>query len=326
MDEFMTIKEQIIEKIKEYNSIVIFRHLRPDGDAIGSSLGLKALLCESFPEKQIYTSSEDCSKYLEFLGPDDTVSDELIKESLVIVVDTGDAKRISDQRFLTGKEIIKIDHHLTKEDYGTINYVRPNQASCCDIIIDLAMSFPDVLKMNDSAASFLFTGMVTDSGRFKYESSGKECHFHASYVLNWNVDMDKIFANLYVEEKDAFKLKKYVYNNYKITKDGVAYIYFRRGSDRRLKTSSENLSACVNMLDSIKGSMIWLLFNENNENIRVRLRSRYIPLTALAEKYHGGGHTNACGATVYSRKEMKALINDANDLLKAFKAEHEDLF
>ena len=93
---------------------------------------------------------------------------------------------------------------------------------------------------------------------------------------------------------------------------------------KKFHLSNEDASACVSCMDSIKGSLIWIAFIEgDNGEIRVRLRSRYVTISELAERYHGGGHACAAGATVYSKKEAKALLKEADALLKEYKANNE---
>jgi phosphoesterase RecJ-like protein len=86
----------------------------------------------------------------------------------------------------------------------------------------------------------------------------------------------------------------------------------------------ESASSCVSYMDSIRGSLIWIAFIENDDgSYRVRLRSRFLPVNEIAERYHGGGHACACGATVYSKKELHALLSEADKLLGEYKATNE---
>ena len=127
--------QQILDKIKQYDTIIISRHVRPDGDAIGSSRGLAAMLRLSFPEKKIYVQSEDASAYLSFLGPDDEpLPDSVYAEALLIVTDTATLERISNNRYSLAKEIIKIDHHLNRDPYGSIHWVEDLRSSTCEMI------------------------------------------------------------------------------------------------------------------------------------------------------------------------------------------------
>ena len=105
---------------------------------------------------------------------------------------------------------------------------------------------------------------------------------------------------------------------------GVAYLYVDRAMQKKFALTSEEASASVSLMEKIRGSIIWLAFIDNPDgSIRVRLRSRFVTVSELAEKYHGGGHACASGATVYSKKEMRSLLADANALIKEYKANNE---
>ncbi|MFA5749505.1 MAG: bifunctional oligoribonuclease/PAP phosphatase NrnA [Bacilli bacterium] len=322
------IKTQIFNKIKEYEHIIILRHQRPDGDCIGSALGLKALLRESFPKKKIYSIADDWSEYLSFLGNDDAeVSIEIYKKSLIIVLDTATKNRISNNNYSFGKELIKIDHHINVEPYGDINYVREDMPATAAMILDFYDSFRDELKMNYTAAVCLFTGVVTDTGRFKYSSVNSNTMKLAGEMLDYGIDIEKIYARLYLRDESSFKLKGYIYNKFNSTENGVAYMFFSRRIQKRFGVSASEASALVNSLDSIKNKLMWIIFVEQEDKtIRVRLRSRFVRVVEIAQKYNGGGHAQASGATVNNKKELKALLKEADQTLKAFKEEHQDLF
>ena len=114
--------KQILDKIKEYDSIMIFRHFRPDGDCKGATMGLRDILRLSFPEKKIYLINDDHSDFLEFMGQEDPeVADEIYEKSLAIVLDTATIDRIHNKKFALCKELIKIDHHIEKVPYGDIS-------------------------------------------------------------------------------------------------------------------------------------------------------------------------------------------------------------
>lgn len=324
----MEIKTQILNKIKEYDRIVITRHIRPDGDCIGASMGLRSIIKCSFPNKEVYSVGEDTSEYTSFISTEDENREEIYKDSLVIVVDTATFDRISNKKeYLSqAKEIIKIDHHIPVDDYGTVNLVRTDLPACCSIIADLLYSF-DELKIDDYGASCLFFGIVTDTGRFRYRGVGPELLTLTAKLLEHNVDMENIYAHLYTKDKSVLKLQGYVYDNFKTTESGVNYIYFSLKTQKKYKVTTEEASSLVNTLDCIKGGMIWMIFVEQpTKEIRVRLRSRFVAINELANKYHGGGHQQACGATVYSKKEMKALVDDADKVLKEYKNSHPEAF
>ncbi len=185
------IKEQILQKIKEYDRIMIFRHVRNDGDCVGASKGLKRILQLSFPEKEIYLIDADRSEYLAFMGPEDEpVPEEMYKEALGIVVDTASEARISNKNYKLCKELIKIDHHIPLENYGDLIWVEEDRAAACEMIADFYATFKDELKIDSEAATYIYTGLVTDSGRFKYEGVTGDTMRCAALLLDVGVDTE----------------------------------------------------------------------------------------------------------------------------------------
>ena len=322
------VKLQILQKIKEYDRIMIFRHIRNDGDCVGSTKGLKRIIQLTWPEKEVYIIDRETAKYLEFMGPeDDEVADELYMDALGIVVDTASEARISNKKYTLCKELIKIDHHIPLENYGDIMWVEEERSSACEMIVDFYATFRDELKIDSEAATYLYTGMVTDSGRFKYDGVSGETMRNAGLLLDIGVNTELLYARLYLEAYEYLKFKAHIYQRMQITENGVAYIYIDKAMQEEFGLSLEQASACVGNLDSIRGCICWIVFVENGDaegSIRVRLRSRFVHINPVAEKYRGGGHACASGATVYNRDEVEALLQDADALVKEYKNTHED--
>lgn len=322
------IKEQILQKIREYDRIMIFRHVRNDGDCVGATKGLKRILQLSFPEKEIYLIDKETAEYLAFLGPEDEeVADEIYESALGIVVDTASEARISNKKYKLCKEVIKIDHHIPLESYGCMQWVEEARSSACEMIVDFYATFRDTLKIDSQAATYLYTGMVTDSGRFKYDGVSGETMRNAGLLLDVGVDTEKLYARLYLEAFEYLKFKAHIYQKMQITENGIAYIYVDKAMQEQFGLSLEQASACVGTLDSIRGSICWIVFVENGDaegSIRVRLRSRFVHINSIAEKYRGGGHACASGATLYGEEEIEALLRDADALVKEYKETHED--
>ena len=321
------VMEAILEKIKAYDRILIFRHFRPDGDATGSTKGLQAILKLTFPEKEIYLQNDDFSAYMSFLGPEDApLEDALYADALGIVLDTGTAQRISNQRYKLCKELIKIDHHIPLENYGNLQWVEEERSSCCEMIVAFYDTFRDTLKINSQAATYLYTGMVTDSGRFRYDGVNGNTMRCAAVLLDVGVDTESLYSRLYLEAFEYLKFKAHIYQRMQVTENGVAYIYIDKAMQEEFGLSLEQASACVGTLDSIRGCIAWMVFIENGDaqgSIRVRLRSRFVHINGIAEKYNGGGHACASGATVYSLDEVNALLADTDALVKDYKETHE---
>ncbi len=321
------IKEAILAKIKEYDRIMLFRHVRNDGDCVGATKGMKRILQLTWPEKEIYIIDADTAKYLEFMGPEDQeVADDIYKSALGIVLDTASEARISNKKYKLCQELIKIDHHIPLENYGDLNWVEEERSSCCEMVVDFYNTFRDQLKIDTEAATALYTGMVTDSGRFKYSGVTGDTLRNAATLLDVGVDTDTLFARLYLEAYEYLKFKAHIYNRMQITPNGVAYIYIDKAMQEEFGLSLEQASACIGNLDSIRGCISWLAFIESGDeqgSIRVRLRSRFVHINSIAEQYRGGGHACASGATVYGQEEVQALLADIDALVKEYKETHE---
>lgn len=317
--------QSIFDAIKAHEKIAIFRHKRPDGDAVGSTKGLCEILRLTYPEKDVRVLNCDYSDYVSFLGDEDhDAEDSFYSEALGIVIDTGTQERISNPKYKDCKKLVKIDHHINIEPYGDLCWVEEERSSASEMIAAFYNCFSDELKINTYAATCIYTGMVTDSGRFRFRSVSGETMRLAGLLLEQGVDTDVLYARLYMKDFHVFKFQSYVYKKMKITQNGVAYLYVDSAMQKKFSLTSEEASACVSYMDSIKGSLIWLAFIENKDkSIRVRLRSRFVTVNQIAERYHGGGHACACGATVYSKKEMKALIQEADIALKDYKETNE---
>ncbi len=323
----LKIMKVILQKIKEYNRIMLFRHVRNDGDCVGSTKGFKEIIKLTWPEKEVYIIDEDTAKYLEFMGPEDEpVPDEMYADALGIVLDTASESRISNKKYSLCKELIKIDHHIPLEDYGDIMWVEEERSSACEMVVKFYDTFRDELKINSQAATHLYTGMVTDSGRFKYSDVTGDTLRCAALLLDVGVDTDTLFARLYLEAFEYLKFKAHIYEKMQITENGVAYIIVDRAMQEQFNLSLEQASAVIGNLDSIRGCICWIAFIEQGDEqktYRVRLRSRFVHINSVAENYRGGGHACASGATVYGMDEVNALLYDADTHIKEYKETHE---
>lgn len=324
----LEIKQKILQKIKDYDRIFLFRHVRNDGDCVGATKGMKELLRATWPEKEIYLIDTETAAYLEFMGPEDEPVDEaLYADALGIVLDTASEARISNKNYALCKELIKIDHHIPLENYGCLQWVEEERPSCCEMVVDFYETFRDELVLNSAAATHLYTGMVTDTGRFKYSGVGGDTMRAAGTLLDVGVDTDTLYARLYLEAYEYLKFKAYIYEHMQVTPNGVAYLFVDKAMQEKFNLTLEQASACVGTMDSIRGCISWAVFIENGDaegSIRVRLRSRFVHINSIAEKYRGGGHACASGATVYSQEEMQALLQETDALVKEYKETHED--
>ncbi|MFA6842782.1 MAG: bifunctional oligoribonuclease/PAP phosphatase NrnA [Bacilli bacterium] len=323
-DKYRNIKVDIYTEIKAHDTIVIYRHRRPDGDAIGTTLGLRDILRQSFPDKKIYSVGDGIPEYLQFVGEEDQIDVKSLKGFLAIVVDTANLDRAVVPGIENAHKIIKIDHHIPVEQFGDINYVRENYASCSLMIMDFARSFSD-LVVNAVASRYLYIATITDTGRFKYAGVDSYAFVLASEMVKKDFDIEKIYASLDSKSRELYMFKGYIIKNTKFSENGVAYMHITKKIIKKFNISVTDASGFINIMDSVAGSPIWILFIDNNDEIRVRLRSRMIAIDSLANAYNGGGHANACGATLYDKKDIAKLVGDADKLLASYKEKNPEL-
>lgn len=307
--------ERVIEEINKYNRIIIHRHGRPDGDALGSQIGLQEIIKENFPSKKVYVVGDMTERY-SFMGEMDIIPNSFYSDALVFVLDCSEQFLISDERYKDAEKIIKIDHHILRESFGDIDIVDDSYESCCGLIANLALE--NNLKINQKAATALYTGMVTDSGRFRYDSTTSNTFNIAAKLLESNVDITEIYNNLYNEELEMVLLRAKFVSKIKLTDKNVAYIMTTKEELAELNADIFSVSrSMVNTMAGIKGIDIWVNFTEDpSSNVIVEIRSSKYNINPIAVKFGGGGHAKASGATISSFEEAYELLDCLDELVK----------
>lgn len=313
------IKKQILEMIEKYNIVIIHHHVNPDPDCVGSQLGLKYIIKESYPEKSVYAVGENTDRTV-FMGDLDKVNDNLYNDALVIIVDVGDKRRVSDERFLNGKELIKIDHHPLTEEFCTLEWVDTNFASCTEMIIDFYIQNKSKLTMTEEAAKVLYAGILTDTGRFYFNSVTERTFRYGAEVYKYGFNKQELYAKLYYKSIDEMKFTGFLMNNFDYTENGLGYMKIDQKILNDFKIKPEFASGMVNTLANIKEITMWMFFTEDRElgKIRTSFRSRGPIVNKLAAKYGGGGHIFASGALVENWDIVDKIITDADILCQEF--------
>lgn len=306
---------QALEAIKKYDWIIIHRHSRPDGDAIGSQVGLKHLLKLNFPEKEIYAVGDDV-RFLSFIDGAvmDDVEDDLFENALSIILDCGSSSLISDDRYKSAAMTVRFDHHLFCEKIADIDVVDSTYESCCGLIT--AFADETGLKLDSLSAKALYTGLVTDSGRFRYDSTTARTHRLAAILLDYGFDTNDIYRNLYSDTYENKKNKAAFTLKIKFTEKNVAYIYNTAEDVENSGMDAFTISrAMVATMADIKNVDIWVNFTESEQGVLCELRSSIYNINPIAVKYGGGGHAKASGATVPDKQTAMLMLCDLDELM-----------
>ncbi len=306
--------EKILEAIKEFDTIIIHRHNNPDGDALGSQIGMREIIKENFPTKTVYAVGDGSKRYGFMEGSAmDEIDDSVYENALAIVLDTSASALISDDRYKKAKRTVRIDHHIFCEEICNIEVTDTSYESCCGLVTEFAIE--SGLRLSKLAAKSLYTGMVTDSGRFRYDSTNANTFRLASHLMKAEFDTNEIYGQLYADEFSFIRLRAQFVLKIQFTDKNVAYIYTTKEEAETYEADTFTISrAMVGTMGDIKGVNVWVNFTETENGVLAELRSNKYNINPIAVKYGGGGHAKASGATLKNRDEAMQMLNDLNEL------------
>lgn len=304
------------DAIKKYDVIIIHRHSNPDGDAMGSQIGLKRVLQVNFPDKKIYAVGDDARRFSFMDGSKmDTVDDAAYKGALAIVLDTSAKSLISDERYALAETVLRIDHHIFVEDIADIDIDDTSFESCCGLVAYLVREWG--LEVDSYAAKALFTGMVTDSGRFYYDSVTPRTFELASFLLSKGFNPGEIYANLYADTYENVKKRAQFVLSIQFTKNNVAYSYSDKTRVEALGMEAQAVSrGYVNTMGDLKGVDAWVNFTECEQGVLCEIRSKNLNINQIAVAHGGGGHLKASGATLKDKQEALQVLDELDDLVE----------
>ncbi len=310
--------EQILSLISKYQRIIIHRHKNPDGDAIGSQVGLKHLILANFSEKEVFCVGDSPKRYsfIEDSDPDE-IPDSTYDGALAIILDLSAPELVSDERYRLAEACARIDHHNFIAPIAETEVVNTSYESCCGLIAELAIEAG--WKLPSVAAHALYTGMVTDSGRFRYDSTTADTHRRAAFLMQNGLDTVSIYSSLYSDELKSIQLRASFTMKINALPCGVAYIYTTLDEFKATGESAFTVSrGMVGTMSDLRGIDIWANFTETDDGVLCELRSSRYNINPIATKYGGGGHNKASGATLKSREEAMQMLED----LKALTSEN----
>ena len=316
--------EELFEIIKKHDIITIFGHLNPDGDCFGSQISLRDTLRLRFPEKKIYAIGSGVRRFKPLIGEMDIVDDDVIKESLAILVDGNDIPRMEDKRCATAKAWIKFDHHV---DVGSFtqgpSVVREDANSCCEIIADFIVE--QNLDINDRIANALYLGILTDTGRFQFIQDFPKTFRQAAWLCENGADPKKINSILNMTNEMSMSFKGFVFSNYRKTEQGVIYLTLKYKDIVRFNLTPSKAGSMVNLISNVEGYPIWAFFCEEEDGKNhAEFRSNGPAVQPIASKYGGGGHMQAAGVTLPDSKPetIQKVVDDLNETVLAFQKEN----
>ncbi|AXQ78995.1 bifunctional oligoribonuclease/PAP phosphatase NrnA [Streptococcus chenjunshii] len=310
----MTTFKHILAKIEEYDTIIIHRHMKPDPDALGSQLGLKAIIKTNFPEKKVLAPGYD-EPTLTWLGHMDNIDSKDYLNALVIVTDTANRPRIDGSDYMRGQFLIKIDHHPNDDVYGDLVHVDTAASSSSEIIADFAITLQ--LKLSDEAARLLYAGIIGDTGRFLYPATSSKTFAIASELRNYHFDFAAVARQMDSFSLKIAKLQAYTLDNLEINENGAARLILTQDLMKKFNITDPETSAIVATPGKIDCVEVWAIFVEQPDgHYRVRLRSKSHSINDIAKRHAGGGHPLASGANSYSLKENEDIYQEIKDLLK----------
>ena len=311
---------KILNKIVDYNSIVIARHIGADSDALGSQFGLKQLINELYPDKKVYAVGTIASKF-RFMGSTDKIDGVDFSKSLLIVLDVPDLKRIEGiydvEKF---DYIIKIDHHPVVDVYADIELIDNTASSASQIVLDMIFNLE--LELSSEVASKLYLGIVSDTDRFLHDcTTYKTLELVSKLVKTTNINLTSLYESYYMRPLSEVRFQGYIYENMIVSPNGLGYIKI---SDKVMKEFGVDAASAGNMINNLKyvnEIIVWVFLSEDVKSniIRANIRSRGPFINEVAIKHGGGGHKYASGVRLNSWEDADKLISDLDNLVMDYK-------
>ena len=306
--------EKILELIEKYPRIIIHRHKNPDGDALGCQIGLKHMLRDTYPDKEIFVVGDMTPRYA-FMAdaPMDEIPDEAYEGALAMVLDTSAKSLICDERYATATATARMDHHIFVEKICDEEVTDTSFESCCGLVTALAIE--GNFTVSPVAAKALYTGMITDSGRFRYDSTSSQTFRMAAFLMERRFETGDIDRTLYADELFFIQLRAKITLKIQTTPHRVAYVYNTADEVAEYGADTFTISrGMVNVMSEIRGIDTWVNFTETEGGVLCEIRSNKYNINPIAVKYGGGGHQKASGCTLKDQSEAMSLLADLNAL------------
>ncbi len=309
---------KILSAIKRYDRIVIFRHIMPDYDAMGTQMGLYTWIKDNFENKEVHFVGDNHVTFTPRIFPEtERLTDTFFeKPFLAIIVDVGNKSRIADPRFKKAKYKIRLDHHPEEEKLGNASVVDTSMAAASELVCNMLLSFNGNYVMSTEAARYFYIALVGDSGRFMYSSTTPHTFAIAESLISTGFNLSKVYQQMYLKKIDDLKVTAYILNHFEVSEHGIAYYILPKGVQDSLNITTERGKENVNLFANIDGINAWCSFTEDVKDhcYRVSIRSKEKAINGVAQQFEGGGHAQASGAKVKSLEEIPLIIKALDDL------------
>ncbi len=292
--------EEIFEKIKNAETIVILTHENPDGDAVGSSLALYNGL-KFFGKNKVDVIIPECPKTFLFLPGADEIKKESDIENydLAIAIDCSNIEMLNggDRYFENADNTVVIDHHSTNTMYGDLNFVNPDAPACAEVMIVALEKFE--MEIDKRIGTCLLVGIITDTGGFKYQGVTAETFEFVAELLNKGVNVSDTYRKvLQVKTKSAYELGRIANNRLEFLEDGkIAFTYLTLEDYENYNASYGDHEGIVDFGRDVEGVEVSIFIREiKGKGLKVSLRSNEkVDVDDIALLYGGGGHPKAAG-------------------------------
>ena len=309
----------LINKIKEYDTIVIARHIGVDPDALCSQLALRDSIKLTYPDKKVYAIGTGSSRFLS-IGKIDKI--EKFENALLIVTDTPDKKRVDSLDFSWGSYSIKIDHHPFIEKYCDLEIIEDDKTSACEILMNILDSTE--LLCNNEIAELLYMGLVSDSNRFLFSMCSSNTFATVSkYLSEYSINLNRVYEILYTRPINEVRLEGYIALNMVLTEHKLGYVVISDEVINQFGVDSASPGNMINNFNYIKDVLVWVTITEDKKNdiYRISIRSRGPEINQIAALHQGGGHKYASGARLKTLKEAYSLVDDLDRALEEYNKE-----
>ena len=304
----MSTLDNILEEINNAESIVILTHENPDGDAIGTGLALYNALKEYGKNPDIIIP--EYPRTFSFLPGADEIkkSSDIEKYDLAISVDCATIKMLNGfaNYFENAKVKVSIDHHSTNTMFGDLNYVSPDAPACAQILLVVLNYFK--IEITKDIGTCILTGIITDTGGFKYSSVTAETFEFVAWLLNKGINVSKIYRKvLQVKTKANFELTRMAMERLEFLEDGkVAFTYITKEDEEKVNAESGDHEGIVEVGRDIEGVEVSIFLRETDKGCKVSMRSNeYVNVSDVCILLGGGGHVRAAGATMQCTVEQE---------------------